>query len=117
MRTLALVGAFTAIAAVVLGFTFLGDSSARGGRPVLRLVSSTPLKVKGEHFRAREHVRITARTHRTSTTAGPNGVFIVTIPGATRCDRMRVVAVGSAGSYAVLKTLPAPACLPARSHY
>jgi hypothetical protein len=28
---------------------------------------------------------------------------------------MRVLARGSAGSYAVVKVLPAPACLPARS--
>jgi hypothetical protein len=32
---------------------------------------------------------------------------------ATRCDVVRVVAVGSRGSRAVLKYLPSPACLPA----
>jgi hypothetical protein len=115
MRTVALLGVCTAIAAVVVGFTAHGGSTARAARPVLRLVSSAPLKVKGEHFRAGEHVRVTARAHKASTTARSNGIFVITIPGATRCDRVRVVAVGSAGSYAVLKTLPAPACMPARS--
>jgi hypothetical protein len=47
--------------------------------------------------------------------ANGDGTFVVTIPGATRCNTLRVLARGSAGSYAIVKLLPQPACLPARS--
>ena len=71
--------------------------------------------MRGVHFRSHEHVRVTAGARSTSATAGGNGVFVVTIPGATRCDTTRLLARGSAGSYTVLKMLPSPMCLPARS--
>jgi hypothetical protein len=48
-------------------------------------------------------------------TAGADGSFVITIRGATRCDNIRLLARGSAGSYVVLKVLPLPACAAARS--
>ena len=43
-----------------------------------------------------------------------NATFRVVIQSATlsRCDMLRVFAVGSGGSRAVLKLLPSPACNP-----
>lgn len=99
----------------MLGFTILGGSTARATRPSLQVVRSTPLKIRGEHFRARERVRLTAAAKTIRAKANGDGLFVVTIRGATRCDTMRVLARGSAGSYAVVKVLPSPACLPARS--
>ena len=48
-------------------------------------------------------------------TADVNGSFVITIRGTTRCDNVRLLARGSAGSYVVLKVLPLPACAAARS--
>jgi hypothetical protein len=71
--------------------------------------------VRGKHFRNGERVRLTAGRSAVTMKAGGDGLFVVTIPGADRCSSTRVLARGSAGSYAVVKLLPAPACLPARS--
>jgi hypothetical protein len=45
------------------------------------------------------------------------GTFRVVLDELTpsRCDLVRVVAAGRAGSRVVLKRLPSPACLPERS--
>jgi hypothetical protein len=115
MRKGALAGAAVALLAVVAGFTVLGKPNAKAARPALRVVRTSPLKIRGEHFRGRERVRLTAGAAVVRATAGGGGVFVVTIHGATRCDSVRILARGSAGSYAVIKVLPSPACLPARS--
>jgi len=81
----------------------------------LRLVSSKPLTVRGEHFRSHERVRLTAGVRTARVTAGGNGIFVVTIRGADRCNVTRLLARGSGGSYVLLKMLPGPMCLPARS--
>ncbi len=115
MRTAAVLGACAIAAAVVLGFTILGGSAAGAARPSLHVVRSTPLTIQGRHFGARERVRLTAGSKTIRTKANGAGFFIITIRSADRCSSTRVLARGTAGSYAVVKVLPSPACLPARS--
>jgi L-asparaginase II len=116
MRALLLIGACLACVALVLGFTAFNGNDAKAAKPTLRIVMSAPTEVRGEHFRPREVVRVTAGKRALRTTANGNGYFIVTIPGSGRCDSTRVLARGSAGSYAVVKQLPSPECLPARTN-
>jgi hypothetical protein len=116
MRIAALLGVCATVAIVVLGFTiFGGGSNARASRPGLELAQSSPLTVRGERFRSREQVRVSTGAQGARARANGDGTFVVTIPGATRCDTTRVLARGSAGSYTVLKLLPPPACQPART--
>lgn len=115
MRALFFIGACVAGVALVLGFTAFTGGSARAAKPTLRIVHSKPAKVRGEHFRAGEAVRVTAGKRNLGTKANGDGTFVVTIPGASRCDSTRVLARGSAGSYAIVKLLPSPECLPART--
>jgi hypothetical protein len=115
MRALLLIGACVAGVALVLGFTVLGGSDAKAAKPSLTIVQSAPVKVRGEHFRANEKVRVTAGKRAVRTKANGNGYFVITIPGADRCSGSRILARGSAGSYVVVKLLPAPECLPART--
>jgi hypothetical protein len=115
MRALLLIGACVAAVALILGFTVFGGNSAKAAKPSLRILQSGPTKVRGEHFRAREDVRVTAGKRTVRTTANGNGYFVITIPGSSRCDSSRVLARGSAGSYAIVKQLPSPQCLPART--
>jgi hypothetical protein len=115
MRGALLIAVCVAVAGLVLGFTVFGGSSSKAAKPSLRVVASAPLKVRGEHFRAGERVRVAAGRSALRTKANGNGYFVVTIPGATRCESSRVLARGSAGSYVVVKLLPSPECLPVRS--
>jgi hypothetical protein len=115
MRALVLIGALVAGIALVLGFTVFGGSEAKAAKPSLRIVQSAPIKVRGEHFRANENVRVSNGKQTVRTKANGNGYFVITIPGSSRCDSTRVLARGSAGSYAVVKQLPSPQCLPART--
>ena len=59
-------------------------------------------------------VRLTTGSRHRAKATG-SGYFVITIPGADRCNTARVVARGSKGSYAIVKLLPAPMCLPVRS--
>jgi hypothetical protein len=117
MRALVLIGACVAAVALILGFTVLGGTGdqAKAAEPSLRIVHSTPIKVRGEHFRANENVRVTAGRRAVRTKANGNGYFVITIPGSSRCESSRVLARGSAGSFVVVKLLPSPECLPART--
>lgn len=119
MRTAALLGVCAAAAIIVLGFTLLGGSSKSRARPALHVdrnaPSTAPLTVRGEHFHSGESVRVSTGKKAVQTKANGAGLFVVTIRGATRCDTVRVLARGSAGSYAIVKMLPPPMCLPARS--
>jgi hypothetical protein len=115
MRALLLIGACVVGVALVLGITAFNGNDAKAAKPTLRIVKSAPTKIRGEHFRAREAVRVTAGKRALRTKASGDGTFVVTIPGASRCDSTRVLARGSAGSYAVVKQLPSPECLPART--
>lgn len=115
MRALLLIGACVAGVAFVLGFTVFGGTDASAAKPSLRIVHSKPIKVRGEHFRANESVRVTAGKRTVPTKANGDGYFVITIPGSSRCGSSRVLARGSAGSYVVVKLLPSPECLPART--
>lgn len=117
MRTAALLGVCATVAVIVLGFTILSGSGskARGGQPALRIARDAPLTVRGIHFHSGEQVRVSAAAKRVPTKAKEDGTFVVTIRGATLCDTLRIVARGSAGSYAIVRLPPQPACLPARS--
>jgi hypothetical protein len=115
MRKALLIGAGAAAGALVLGFTVFAGSSANTSKPSLRITRSAPLTVRGRHFHADERVRLTTGTRTAPAKANGDGYFVITIPGADRCNTVRVLARGSAGSYAVVKLLPAPACMPARS--
>src|SRR5215216_1580403 len=106
MRALVLIGACLAGIALVLGFTTFTGGSGKAAKPTLRIVHSKPAKVRGEHFRAGEAVRVTAGKRTLGTKANGDGTFVVAIPGASRCDSTRVLARGSAGSYAIVKLLP-----------
>jgi hypothetical protein len=113
MRRAVLIAVGVGTIAVVFGFTAFNPSTHR--KPSLRVSRATPLTVQGRHFRASEVVRLTTGSRTIRTKATGSGFFVISIPGADRCNTTRVVARGSAGSYAIVKLLPAPMCLPARS--
>jgi len=115
MRRALLIGAGAAAGAFALAFTVFAGPSAKASKPSLRITRPAPLTVRGRHFHDREQVRLTAGARTAQATANGDGYFVITIPGADRCNTVRVLARGSAGSYAVVKLLPAPACMPARS--
>lgn len=115
MRASFLIGACVVGIAVVVGFTVFGGTSAKAAKPSLRVIGSAPIKVRGNDFRPGETVRVSNGKRTLRTRADGNGLFVVTIPGSSRCDTTRVLARGTAGSYAVVKLLPPPMCMPARS--
>jgi hypothetical protein len=119
MRKAVVAGLLLLLLGIVLGFTMVRDSSdteARAGAS-LTLVRKAPLTIRGEHFRPGERVQLRALLHRkTAASAGPQGSFVASFQApTTRCDRIRVIAIGSEGSHAVLKLLPPPACIAART--
>lgn len=113
--------AMRALAVLLAVLVVLGCSSrttasrSDGSKPALQILPTTPLKVRGLHFQAGERVLVSVGRRKAQATANGDGFFVVTIPGASRCDVVRVLARGSAGSYAVVKVLPSPECAPARS--
>ena len=117
MRKIGIAVAAVAAAALALGIAGLGAGSTLSQHPSLRLLKRAPLTLAGSHFRARERVRVTvtvegARSARTMR-ASVKGSFVAGFAtGAGRCSAVRAVAIGGAGSRAVLKYLPAPACMP-----
>jgi hypothetical protein len=115
MREAALAGTSVVVIAIVVGFTVLGRSGTAAAHPTLRVIHSSPLTVRGVHFRSSERVDLTAGRRTVRARASGAGTFVVTIRGVTRCDVTRVLARGSAGSYVVVKMLASPECLPARS--
>jgi hypothetical protein len=109
--------AAVAAATLALALSGLGAGGSSPHRASLRLITTIPLKVGGAHFRSRERVRVVVTvsdaTRARAIRASGKGSFVTEFPiGAGRCDAVRVVAVGNAGSRTVLKHLPAPACLP-----
>lgn len=93
--------------------------SGSGG--TLRLVDTQRLTLAGTGFRPHERVRVTATadTDRATVyrTASPAGTFRATFIGlsAGRCDLVRAVAIGRAGTRVLFKRLPPPACISERS--
>jgi hypothetical protein len=106
--------------AILLGVSACGGSDS-GSRPsssaALTLVDPNPLTVRGSGFQPGERVRLELGSGRATTRAraSEHGSFRSSfdVP-MTRCDRVRVIAIGSKGSRVVFKRLPAPACLPVR---
>jgi hypothetical protein len=107
------------IAALSVGFSAAVSAPTPTSARVL-LQDRDPITIAGARFQRGERVRVTLVRETTSkriVRAGRRGTFLVTFPRVTttRCDLFRVVAVGSKGSRAVLKILPAPACSPGYS--
>jgi hypothetical protein len=109
---------WTLITFVVLAVG-VGASTAGGTaqKASLRITDRDPLTLRGEGFQSRERVSIALSApvqRRKMTRASATGSLRVTFLeiSATRCDSVRAVAVGGAGSRATLKLLPAPACSP-----
>jgi hypothetical protein len=92
---------------------------AAGPMPVLRLVSTQPLTVKGTHFKSHERVRVTASGEMTKRSklvrASTTGTFKVSFSSGPTIDpcveSVRISAVGARGSDALMK-LPQRACPP-----
>jgi hypothetical protein len=117
MRTIGIAAAAVAAAALVLALAGLSAGSKSGRHPSLRLVRTAPLQLVGAHFRARERVRLTVTVSAARRTravrASDRGLFLARFGiSAGHCSALRAVAVGNAGSRAVLKPLPMPACMP-----
>jgi hypothetical protein len=115
MRRTLLIAAGIAAIALVLVFAAFSRTTSRSSKPSLRITRATPLIVQGRHFRASELVRLTSGSRTARVKASGTGYFVIPIPGADRCNTVRVVARGTKGSYAIVKALPAPMCLPVRS--
>jgi hypothetical protein len=117
MRTLAV---FAAVG--VRGVLGVCAASARAPA-VLSLQTRDPVSIRGVGFKPAEWVRVRVRGGLAQpgvlrvVRAGPGGTFLAVFPsgGASRCDRVRIVALGGRGSTATLKALPSPACLPDRA--
>lgn len=109
---LALVGLALAVPQV------LPAARARAAAATIQLAQRHPLVIRGTHFRDRERVRIVltaTSTTRAQVVADSRGSFTARFDRVLvgRCSRLSVLAVGSSGSRATLRLLPAPACLPA----
>jgi hypothetical protein len=101
-----------AVALACSAGTALGGGSDAALKPTLQIVRETPLTIRGRAFRARERVRVSAAGRSSHVRATRHGTFVVALTGVDRCNIVRIVAVGAAGSRAVLKILPAPQCPP-----
>jgi hypothetical protein len=103
-----------AVVAIVAGI-LAGVSAAAGSRPSIRIVQSRPLVVAGSHFRAGERVKVVAHLTRTIVrhVVARHGSFRVNLGmvPVSKCEGIRIVAVGSRGSRATLK-IPRSGCIP-----
>jgi hypothetical protein len=109
-----------AVAAALLAAT--GAFAGAAAKPRLTLVRSQPLTVRGRGFHRHERVRVVVRQNSRVTVvhrlrAGRRGRFTTTFGGVglDRCGSFSVTAFGRAGSRAMLKRPPLPACMPAAS--
>jgi hypothetical protein len=108
------------VAVILTGAALFTAPARAADDPTLRLRDRSPLVVGGAGFERGERVRMTLygdENARRSVRASRRGTFVITFAGTTftRCDVVRVVATGGAGSRAVLKMLPPPACMPLRA--
>ena len=110
------------IATAIVAFLVLVPAGAAAhdtaaGKAKLRIMSSTPLKVKGTGFAPSERVLVRVRGRegltRKRVTAGRSGAWVLGFPSVSyeRCSGLIVSAVGSQGSHAGVK-LPEPLCPP-----
>ena len=101
---------------VVLALSALPADSGTKRHASLRVTRTTPLTVAGSSFKSRERVRVTATVAGSASTravrASRRGALSATFStAADRCSSVRIVAVGNAGSRAIIKRLPGPACI------
>ena len=78
----------------------------------LQVIRQTPLTIQGHGFHSSESVRVSAAGRQWRPRASSRGSFVVTLSGASRCRIVRIVAVGSDGSRAILRIVPARQCAP-----
>jgi hypothetical protein len=102
-----------AVAAAVLaaGVVCGPASSDQSTRAQLRLMTSSPVTLRGTGFKAGERVRVVTRLPGMATkrvTAGSAGSFTVHFAGSagTRCTGFSVTATGDRGSQASFTRLP-----------
>jgi hypothetical protein len=97
-----------ALALLLATFAVCWPAPAQAGaaRPALELASTDPLRIRGEHFRAYERVRLLAwvdgRKHVLLARAGRRGGFVVAIRTSVTPCNVTVRAVGERGSRAEL---------------
>jgi hypothetical protein len=104
-----------AIAMLVTVALGCGTGTADGGSEApmeasLQVIRQAPMTIQGHGFRSQETVRVTAAGRQWHSKTGARGSFVLTLRGANRCRIVRIVAVGSVGSRAILRIIPAPAC-------
>ena len=104
--------AFALLASVALG---CAAGTADGGsetatKASLQVIDQTPMTIQGHGFRSKESVRVSAASRQWHPKASARGSFVLTLRGANPCRIVRVVAVGSAGSRAILRIVPARHC-------
>jgi hypothetical protein len=104
------------VAAIVSLLPAGAGAESLAGKPALRLVSASPLTIRGLRFVPKERVRVIvleagSATRRVS--ADAQGTFVASFQEASvdRCSALSVLAVGSRGSRAALKR-PGPLCPP-----
>lgn len=102
-----------AVAAAVLAAGVLCGpaTSGQAARAQLRLMTSSPVTLRGTGFKAGEHVRVVTRLPGMATksvTVGSFGSFTVRFTGSagTRCTGFSVTATGDRGSRASFTRLP-----------
>ena len=100
--------------AVALG---CGGETAVGGsetakKASLQVIRQTPLTIQGHGFRSQENVRVSAAGRQWRPKASAGGSFVLTLRGANRCNIVRIVALGSDGSRAILRIMPLRSCGP-----
>jgi hypothetical protein len=78
----------------------------------LQVIDEAPMTVQGHGFRARESVRVSAADREWRLRASLRGSFVLKLRGVNGCRILRIVAVGSGGSRAILRILPLQQCAP-----
>ena len=110
-----------ALLAAATAALLVAASGAAAVHPALKLVTMSPLVVKGTAFHSRERVKVTATeagaTYVAVARASTTGAFTASLGDvpASRCNGLSVRAIGARGSAATLKLPPLPACMPERS--
>jgi hypothetical protein len=107
MAVLAATGVGVALAASAGAFesdkNAVDEYVSPAGRPVIRPLSTEPLRIKGTGFRPGERVTLAAKGTRNkarrSVTASDKGSFVAKL-GSAGCDSLTVYAVGNRGSRA-----------------
>lgn len=86
-----------------------GGSEA-AAKASLQVIRQAPMTIRGNGFRSQESVRVSAAGRQWHPRASARGSFVLTLRGANRCKIVRIVAVGSDGSRAILRIIPALPC-------